>query len=269
MSENTKSLFIFGFGYVAQFLSAALIKKGWKIGGTTRDEMKATSLRRWGYDVCCELKIPQGYDHILYSIPPSAKIDLNFLKNLYPLKWFGYLSATSVYGDHQGQWVNEESMTNPISIEGINRLIQEKTLKDIGLPLHIFRLSGIYGPKRNTLESVKAGKAQRIDKPGHFISRIHVDDIVQILEQSLENTMPGETFNLSDAHPCPSREVIEYACKLLNEEFPPLIPYSNQLPEHIRRFYEENKRIDSTKAFKTFGAELKYKSYKEGLESLL
>ncbi len=269
LDQSGKSLFIFGFGYVAQFLSAALVKKGWKIGGTTRDEMKAMSLRRWGYEVSRDLKIPEGYTHVLYSIPPSSEIDVSFLKDLSSLKWFGYLSATSVYGDHHGAWVNEGSLTNPVSVEGMNRLSAELALKNLALPLHIFRLSGIYGPKRNALESVKAGKAQRIDKPGHFISRIHVDDIVRILEASLENPIPGEVFNLADAHPCASRDVIEYACKLLKVDPPALIPYSNVLPDHIRRFYEENKRVDGGKALKTFGISLKYYSYREGLGSLI
>jgi nucleoside-diphosphate-sugar epimerase len=261
-----KKLFIFGFGYVAQFLASSLKKKGWEIGGTTRDPIKAESLKRWGYDVSSTLALPEGYDHILYSIPPSPDIDLTFLKPFPDLKWFGYLSATSVYGDHQGNWVTEETPPNPLSIQGKNRLKDEKSFD---LPLHIFRLSGIYGPKRNTLESVRAGKAQRIDKPGHFISRIHVDDIVRILEKSLESPTPGEIFNLSDAHPCPSREVIEYASQLLHHPLSPLIPYHDDLPEHMRRFYEENKRVDGTKALRTFDLTLKYPSYKEGLGALL
>jgi nucleoside-diphosphate-sugar epimerase len=265
-----KKLLIFGFGYVAQFLSQHLKSQDWTITGTTRDPFKAKSLNRYGYQTLpFSLDIPDDYTHILYSIPPSDEIDLNFLNKFKNAKWIGYLSATSVYGDHQGNWVDEETLATPLSPQGKSRREEELKIENLLHPSVIFRLSGIYGPRRNTLESLKAGKATRVDKPGHSISRIHVDDIVQALQASMNNPDIHGIFNLSDSAPCDSREVIEYAAQLLNIPPPPLIPYGPDVPETLRRFYEENRKIRNEKVLNTFDLKLKYPTYKEGLAALL
>lgn len=268
-------LFIFGFGYVSQFLADALKKQNWEIAGTTRDPIKALTLKRWGYQVYSpeevfeSVHILNTYSHILYSIPPlEEEIYIPLLKNL-DLKWLGYLSSTSVYGDHQGAFVDENTSLKPLSLEGKNRVVTEELFSSINAPLHIFRLSGIYGPHRNALASVMAGKAQRIDKPGHFLSRIHVEDICQALIASMNHPTPQQVFNLSDSHPCASREVIEYACTLLDRPFPDLISYGDDVSPNLKRFYMENRRIRNDKALETLNLTLKYPTYKEGLDALI
>ncbi len=268
-------LFIFGFGYVSQFLADTLKKENWEIAGTTRDSIKAATLERWGYKIYSPKMILESpnildtYSHILYSIPPlEDEVYIPLLKDL-NLKWLGYLSATSVYGDHQGNWVDETTPLTPLSTEGKNRLFVEEKFLSLGGPSHIFRLTGIYGPYRNALASVMAGKAQRIDKPGHFLSRVHVDDICQALILSMKNPMPQQIFNLTDSYPCPSREVIEYACSLLKQEFPPLIPYGDNISANLKRFYMENRRVENKKILEVLNFNLKYPTYKEGLDSLM
>lgn len=232
-------------------------------------------MKRWGYQIYSPEEILESahiletYSHILYSIPPlEEEIYISLLKNL-DLKWLGYLSSTSVYGDHQGAFVDENTSLKPLSVEGKNRVAAEKLFSSINAPLHIFRLSGIYGPHRNALASVMAGKAQRIDKPGHFLSRIHVEDICQVLVASMNHPTPQQVFNLSDSHPCASREVIEYACSLLDRPFPDLIPYNDDISPNLKRFYMENRRIVSNKALETLNLTLKYPTYKEGLDVLI
>ena len=138
-----------------------------------------------------------------------------------------------------------------------------------GLPVHIFRLAGIYGPGRSALDSVRAGVARRINKPGQVFNRIHVEDIVQVLMASMARPNPGAAYNLADDDPVPSWEVITYACELLGIEPPPILPYNEaDMAPIARSFYSDNKRVG--KRIKTeLGVQLKYPDYKKGIEACL
>ncbi|GFY65346.1 NAD(P)-dependent oxidoreductase [Trichonephila inaurata madagascariensis] len=155
------------------------------------------------------------------------------------IKWFGYLSATSVYGDYSGNWVNEESETKPIEIRGEKRLRSEKKWLNSKLPVHIFRLAGIYGPGRNVLIDLQLGKAKNVKKEGHFFSRIHVEDISNILFSSMQSIKPGEIYNCADDSPTTQSEVIMYAAKLLNVSPPEPI----ELPDYAQSFYLGSKKL--------------------------
>ena len=116
------------------------------------------------------------------------------------IRWITYLSATSVYGDHKGEWVDEKSKTTPTSVNGIARLKVEKFWEELAqknnLPLQIFRLSGIYSNEYNVLEKLKTGKAKIINKKNHFFSRIHVEDIATALFKSLNHFKKGEIYGI-------------------------------------------------------------------------
>ncbi len=167
-------------------------------------------------------------DHILISIPPVNGNDLvikNFSKIIEKCssKWITYLSATSVYGNHKGDWVNEESITKPTSVNGINRLKAEKSWMFLAaskkLPVQIFRLSGIYSNQRNILVRLKSGKSNIVNKNNNFFSRIHVEDIVKILFKLLLNFKSQEIYNISDDKPSSSEEVMLYGAGLLDLKF--------------------------------------------------
>jgi nucleoside-diphosphate-sugar epimerase len=262
-----KHLFCFGLGYVSTNLANNLPQ--WKISGTHtgRREFKANE-----YDLHFDKSILDDVTHILISIPPTEDGDLiylNFyqhLKNLKNLSWIGYLSSTSVYGDHQGLWVNENSKTDPDGVLGKNRLIAEKQWLDSGLPINIFRLAGIYGPGRSVFETIKQGKANRIYKENHYFSRIHVDDIVTMLKASMNNPKPGEIYNIADDSPSPQHEVVEYACKLMGTNPPELIKFEEaKISEGMKQYYNSSKRVDNSKIKATYNLQLKFPSYKEGL----
>lgn len=216
----------------------------------------------------------QGVTHILVTIPPDARGDI-VLRHFdfigCTLRWVGYLSATSVYGDHQGAWVREDSALNAISPRGRHRLLAESQwlgyqAKHPLLPLHIFRLSGIYGPGRSVLEGIRSGVVQRIDKPGHVFSRIHIEDIVQILKVSINHPQPGEIYNLADDQPAAMAEVIAFGCHMLGVEVPPLTSFEEaNLSINLREFYAEHKRVDNHKIKDALGVRLIYPTYKEGL----
>ncbi len=276
-----QTLFIFGLGYVGQYLGRTLIKEGWRVRGTTRTQAQAQFLKDQGFEaIVWEGKEPfpahslEDVPHILVTIPPDENGDI-VLRYLTPLtltlKWIGYLSATSVYGDHQGAWVTENSALNPLSARGYQRLLAETQWlalqdQDSTFPIHIFRLSGIYGPGRSVLDTIRAGSAQRLDKPGHVFSRIHIYDIVSILKASMDVPHAGEIYNLADDEPASSADVVAYGCQVLGLDVPPLIPFEEAaISLSLREFYADNKRVSNAKIKKSLGVSLLYPTYRKGL----
>jgi nucleoside-diphosphate-sugar epimerase len=186
----------------------------------------------------------------------------------------GYLSTTGVYGDRDGGWVDESSALKPTGERGRRRLAAEAAWLELHrrarLPVHIFRLAGIYGPGRSALDAVRAGRAQRIDKPGQVFSRIHVADIVQVLRASMARPDPGAIYNLCDDDPAPPEAVIAFACELLGVPKSPLVPFAEaRLSEMARSFYADNKRVSNRRIKEQLGVRLAYPSYKDGLRALL
>ncbi len=267
------NLFCFGFGYVAQRMSSYL--RGWEIAGTSRthpDHIPFT-----GHCPIDE-QIFNQHTSFLISIPPDMHGDCVlrhhrdlFVKYRHTISWIGYLSATSVYGDHQGAYVDETSHPHPSSKRGEIRLWAEQQWLELyqqeGLPVHIFRLSGIYGPQRNVLQTITQGRGLLIDKPNHVFSRIHVDDICQVLQRSLLNPAPGSIYNVADDTPTSSAEVMAYGYQLLNLTAPTPIPFDQaDLTPMAREFYQDHKRINNAKIKEELGIILYYPSYREGLE---
>lgn len=275
------AFFIFGLGYVGQHFGRALLAEGWRVAGTTRTLNQAQSLKKQGFEAIVwdgstpiSLQAWKGVTHVLVTIPPDEGGDVVLRHHNFShlsLSWVGYLSATSVYGDHQGAWVREDSALNPTSPRGRQRLLAETqwlAYKEQNplFPLHIFRLSGIYGPGRSVLDSIRADSAQRVDKPGHVFSRIHVEDIVGILRASIDHPQPGETYNVADDKPAATADVIAFGCNILGLEVPPLIPFEEAtLSPSLREFYADQKRVDNHKVKESLGVRLIYPTYKEGL----
>lgn len=286
-----KHLFCFGYGYCCDYLAHDLIGsgQGWQISGTTRDRDKRDSLRKRGiksyiFDIGKPLPdalyILRDATHILISTPPDDEGDPTFttcaqdILKLPNIEWIGYLSTTGAYGDRAGGLVDETAEIRPSTIRGSRRAKAEKQWLSLfqshQLPVHVFRLAGIYGPGRSALDSVRAGVARRIDKPGHAFSRIHVEDIVQVLKASMVKPAPGEIYNLCDDEPVPSHIVIDYACQLLGLPSPPLIPFEKaDLAPITLSFYADNKRICNNKIKESLGVDLKYKNFRDGLKACL
>lgn len=291
MELRRQRLFCFGYGYTADYLGHELQsrKAGWTIGGTTRDderrrELLSRRIRARVFDQQHPIPDPNTlfnrFSHILLSIPPNDEGDPVFnlhaheIANLKKLKWVGYLSTTAVYGDRGGAEVTEQSEVIPSSQRGSRRALAEQQWLSLyhkyGIPVHIFRLAGIYGPGRSALDSIRAGVARRIEKPGHMFNRIHVEDIVQVLLASFNNPNPGSIYNLADDVPAPSHAVIGTACELLGLTPPPVIPYDEaDLAPITQSFYKDNKFVRNDKIKQELGVQLRYPNYKLGLEGCL
>lgn len=289
---SAKRLFCFGYGYTCDFLGRALAgsQQGWSLAGTTRDPAKRNALRSLGIDAYLfdaerplgdPLLMMKGVTHLLISTPPDKDGDIVFrhhaedIARLPDLEWIGYLSTTGVYGDRDGKWVDETTEITPDTIRGTRRAIAEgqwlgALRRNLKFPVHIFRLAGIYGPGRSAIDSIRAGVARRIVKPGHAFSRVHVDDIVQTLIASMLHPKPGEIYNVVDDEAAPSHEVLAYASRLLGKDPPPLIRFEDaNLAPITLSFYSDNKRVKNSKIKDTLNVELKYPNYRVGLEGCL
>lgn len=263
-------LFCFGHGYVASYLSKQVHTLGWKITGTSSHNNHPSFVNITSYSCA---SIPADVTHMLLSIPPNMDGDI-VIKDFgdmskFPyLKWIGYLSSTGVYGNHNGDWVNENTTTTPSSTQAKQRLLAENQWLDLSnqLPIHIFRLSGIYGPGRSELDKRAITSGSVLIKPGQYFSRIHVQDIVNILLASMKLATPGEIFNLADDYPCSSQEVAEYACQLLGLSPPTPVDFNiATLSDMQRAFYNDNKRVSNNKIKTMLKVKLLFPSFREGL----
>jgi len=278
-------LFCFGCGYVARHLAAALTAEGWTVRGTTRDPAKARELAEAGIEpffferdrtLADPVRALAGVTHILVSIPPDGRGDPVLdehgahLRALSTLRWVGWLGTTAVYGDRQGGWVSEEDEPRPTLARAKQRLAAERAWLSSGLPVHIFRLAGIYGPGRNALRDLLEGRARRIVKPGQVFGRIHVEDIVRVLRASMARPHPGRIYNVADDEPAPPQDVVAFAARLLGVEPPPEVPFEQaELSPAAREFYAECRRVRNDRIRTELGVELLYPTYREGLRALL
>ena len=282
-----RRLFCFGLGYTALALARRLIAEGWSVAGTTRATDKRARLAAEGlqvhlFDRDRPLRDPAAAlaatTHLLTSIGPDELGDpvldchLADLQRCVSLQWIGYLGTTGVYGDRGGAWVDEGAAVAPTMPRTRRRAAAENRWLESGLPVHVFRLAGIYGPGagRNALEAVRAGTARRIIKPGQVFGRVHVDDIVQVLRASIARPNPGAIYNVADNEPAPPQDVIAFACELLGVTPPPEVPYDEaELSPMARSFYADNRRIANVRIKRELGIRLRYPTYREGLRAIL
>lgn len=273
------TLLSLGHGYTSSALAARLVPLGWTVIGTCRDPARADILRAAGVE---PLLLPADLSaalarasHVLAAAAPDAEGDPFLrmagaaLRAAHP-RWVGYLSTTAVYGDHQGAWVDEVTPINPQSLRARQRVQAEEAWLATGLPVHIFRLAGIYGPGRGPFEKMRDGSARRIIKPGQVFSRIHVADIAETLLASIRRPNPGTIYNVCDDDPAPAEDVLSHAAHLLGLPEPPAIPYDEaEMTPLARSFYAESKRVRNDRIKAELGVTLRYPDYRAGLADLL
>lgn len=283
----TKTFFIFGAGYSARIFARESIADGHRVIGTTRSFEKCAELSELGIE-------PMVFDgttlsrdvvealrettHLVVSVAPDETGDPvlraareTIRAHMPGLRWIGYLSTVGVYGDHNGDWVDEESDCRPVSKRSVARLAAEDSwltfAARIGKPLAILRLSGIYGPGRNAFVNLEEGKAKRIVKPGQVFNRIHVDDIAGALALLAGREADG-VFNVTDDEPAPPQDVVAYAARLMAVDAPPETPFdaANMTPM-ARSFYGENKRVSNAK-LKAAGYAFRFPTYRHALGAM-
>ncbi|MCF8473110.1 MAG: SDR family oxidoreductase [Emcibacter sp.] len=282
----TQKLFCFGLGYSAHHLISFLKqqKTSWQFSGTTQ-KTTPNPIPHIDYHIfnnLCPLphasEILSDVTHILISIPPQDQIgdpvlhhhrtEIAKLKNL---KWVGYLSTTGVYGDRNGDWVNDDTPPAPTSLRGDQRLKAEQDWQSLShIPVNIFRLGSIYGPNKGSLMNIMSGKINKIVKEGQYFSRIHVDDIVQSLYASMTSSLQGQIYNVVDDLPASNADVLDYICNLLGREPLPSTDFKDaEMSPIMASFYSENKRVCNDRIKQDLGIALKYPTYKQGFKALI
>jgi nucleoside-diphosphate-sugar epimerase len=295
--KTAKRLFCFGLGYSAEALIRRLKGKGWSFAGTCREEKTRARFAKRGikahlFDGERPLadagKVLAGTTHLLISIPPGEEgegapdpVLRHHLDHLLAaksaIKWIGYLSSTSVYGDAQGRPVDEDWPCRPTSTRSRRRLEAESAWLALArapspLPVHAFRLAGIYGPGRSELDRVRAGAAKRIDRPRHRFARVHVDDIANVLAASIAKPEPGAVYNVCDDEPAPPAAVTEEACRLLGLTPPPLQTLeqaSQTMSPMARSFWRDDRFMLNFRIKSELGIKLAYPDYRAGLKAIL
>ncbi|WP_137134821.1 SDR family oxidoreductase [Rhizobium sp. FKY42] len=278
---------IFGAGYSGQAIAAEFLKAGADVAGTTRTEKKSRNLQDQvirpflfcgtELDDSLRTEIAQT-THLIQSIAPGEGGDplLNIiegdLREFFPkLQWVAYLSTVGVYGDHQGEWVDEETPCKPVSARSRERVAAENAwqnaAKSAGTPLVILRLSGIYGPGRNGFINLAQGTARRLVKPGQVFNRIRVEDIGRATLFLCERRASG-IFNVTDDLPAPPQDVVSEAARLMGILPPPEQAFETaELTPMARSFYGENKRVSNAK-MRNLGFSFQFPNFKISLEQL-
>tara|TARA_Y100000588_G_scaffold387276_1_gene484677 strand:- start:122 stop:991 length:870 start_codon:yes stop_codon:yes gene_type:complete len=285
--KNIGTLFCFGLGYSAMALSRRLDAEGWTIRGTCRNSERRNALTALGikaevFDGKQRMRSTSTLEnstHVLLSIPPSLEGDpalqhhAKDIAEMGSIKWVGYLSTTGVYGNHNGDWVDETSAPKPTSQRSEQRLLAETGWRNWGrktnIPTQIFRLAGIYGPGRSILDRIKDGTAIRIAKPGHYFSRIHVEDLATVLSASINKPEPDGVYNVCDDEPAEPSSVTAYAFNLLGRTPPMEISiHEAELSAMAKTFWRDNKRVRNNRIKEQLGVELSFPNYRSGLHGL-
>ena len=277
----------FGAGYCSNFIYKKLPKESLVIGTHNNEIPKKydhsdKNIKRytWKDFVINKEYLMKDVTHFLVSIPPNENGDvvLNEIEKdiigSNKIKWIGFFSSTGVYGNHDGNWVRETSELKTKNLRSINRIKAEKQYLRLfnlhEIPIHIFRLPGIYGPYRSAFDRVKNKNAKIIKKENHFFSRIYVKDIADCVAKSINNPTPGEIFNLTDDLPSSSEEVIIYACSIMGIKIPSIIEFDDSvIEEKTKSFYYENKKVSDLKLKEILKWSPRFKNYKEGLMDIL
>ena len=279
--------FIFGAGFSGLETGRIVAANGMKAAGTTRTPERFAALAEAGLEPFVfdgrwldksVLQRLGEVTHLLMSIGPNENGDPlvpAYAKQLRHhtgnLEWIGYLSTVGVYGDHDGAWVDETTQCKPVSQRSFDRLDAEKSWAAFAdasrVSLATLRLSGIYGPGRNTFGNLADGSAKRIIKPGQVFNRIHVKDIARAaLHLGAGHT--GGLFNITDSEPAPPQDVVTFAAGLMGVAPPPEIAYDDaSMSPMARSFYGEVKRVSNAKV-RTTGFVFDYPDYRTALTAM-
>ena len=280
MISTKKTIAILGLGNISHELCSRLISIGFIVSGTTNNFDRKHQLQELGVKVFAHnqiLKCISNSTKIIITAPPDERgcpIIREYFREIVnsEVKWIGYLSSTSVYGNYNGQIVNENSDLKLVNRIAQSRYRGEQDLLDFGkkysIPIEIFRVSGIYGKHRNIIKQILSKNINPIFKENHFFNRIHEKDIAKVLSKAAYSKINSGIINLSDNLPASQLDVMNYAAKIMKVSLPEYKNYkdlSNDIPDAIKRFWENNRRVDNSLLIKRYG-KLMFPSYKEGLD---
>ena len=281
-----EKFFFFGFGQTAKYFVSELLrqKRNFTFLSTNTKKTKTYYFKKKRFvsfkfkDNLFDKEIKKNLvnsNFVLISIPPQNTQDIvlkNFAKNLKnsKIKKIIYLSATSVYGNHNGKWVNEDSKLKGKTFFGSRRKkieklwlnFKDKTKKDV----NILRVSGIYSKESNVLKKIK--KSNILVKEKKYFSRIRIEDLARIINKLFLSKEKSLILNASDDKPSTNTEVAYYAAKLLKIKKLNKVSILSFKNKMIKEFYKDSKKVSNKRMKSKLKIKLKYPTYKEGLNNI-
>jgi len=276
-------ILIIGCGAIGTQLAHILSAKGHQVTGLKRNPPKtdAGKINYFAADITsvADLKdLSTDFDTLYFIVSPDGRNEesyraiyesgLNNLLNKISLAdsnphWI-FVSSTSVYGQSQGEWVDEDSIAQPDNVT--SQLIRqaEQKLMDLDAGNIVVRFSGIYGPGREYLLRM-ARQAPFIQKnPPYFTNRIHQQDCIGVLAFLLECRLADvaleQCYLASDDDPAPMWEVMSWLAE--NLKCPP--PIVKIVDKHCVM----NKRCNNQR-LKALGYQFLYPGFKDGYLELI
>ncbi len=278
--SNLSSIVVAGAGYTGRRLLHALEGRSERIiavSQSTRVEIPRLESVRIDLDRDLPDRIDAGENSLVcYLIPPAVEgnPESRFQRFADDVmvnspRRFLLISTTGVYGDCQGEWVDETRPLNPESDRARRRVeVEEYCIswaKEQNVSLAIFRVAGIYGPGRVPVERLRKGFALPEDSPGGFSNRIHVDDLVRACTAGLLGSGIG-VFNVSDGHPTRYREYFTLVAQIWGlPEAADGDDSGDSISPVMRSYLRESRKIDNRKLLETFSIDLKFPHPAQGL----
>ena len=182
------------------------------------------------------------------------------------------LSTTAVYGDCQGEWIDETYPVNPQTARGRRRLDAEQAARDwsekTGVPIIILRVGGIYGPGRLPIARIEKGLPILKESESPFTNRIHQDDLAQICVAAAERGKAGEVYNVSDGQPSTMSRYFKDIARAYDLPMPPEVSLDEAekvMSAGMLSYLSESRRLDNSKRVEGLGVVFKYPNLEMGL----
>ena len=266
------NLTILGNGYTANYLSEKALKEGFKVSIITRNIIKPKNdIYYLNFSDRNNVLEILETENLISTIPPN-EFEIDPIISQYAESIFKnknkiiYLSATSVYGNGR---VDEYTKPNPQNHRGNVRLKAENSWTEISKNISIFRISGIYGPGRNSMINYLEGNNKVVVKDGYISNRIHVEDLSSIIINFIIEKHNDKIVNVSDQSLVSNIDAIRYVTNNLKLQEPEIIEYSpDKVSEMAKSFYETNRIVLSKVIGNHFEYIFKYPDYKEALLEL-
>jgi len=266
-----KRLLIAGCGDLGIRLAARLAPDQWQCHGLRRRaELLPDGIVPISADLLdrASLKAAAGaWDGVVYQATPAQRspeayrqtyIDgLAHILAVARTRRLIFVSSTAVYGQDDGEWVDEDSVTEPRGFSGQVLLEAEQLALDHGGL--VLRFSGIYGPGRDALiRSLRNGQARGRRDPPQWTNRIHADDCAAVLQHLLELTAPQAVYCATDSRPAPRWEVLNWLAE--QSRLP--------APKEDRTAAGMGKRVSNRRLLAS-GFRFQYSDYLAGYKTLL
>ncbi len=273
---------IAGCGYVGTELGAQLVRAGHVAWGLRRRPRRfppgLEPLAADLHDPRTLLALPPDLDAVVYATGaeaagviayraayvegPQRLVDALVAQRQAP-RVFVFVSSTGVYAQRTGEWVDENTPTEPVEPSAQVLLEGEGVVRTAPWRTVVLRLGGIYGPGRTTIvESVRAGRATIPAGEPVWTNRIHRDDAAGAVAHLCALPDPAPLYVGVDTEPATLETVFTWLAARLHAA----APRRGGPPDATAG--RGNKRCSSA-LLRASGYVFRYPTFREGYEALI